>query len=136
LATIKVPLGPPYGTVPVNTTAICAAIPDPSLPDAATELLVDSAGGRSINALVAIGEMGTRLGGDFAEFTAADPPKSTCFVNRTAWVSVVPHPQVDGVSQINFANRRYLAVVGDVDEVLARLERGSPSRSAGRPRTR
>ena len=97
MATIKVPLGPPCGTVPVNTNAICAAIPDPALPDAATELLIDSAGGRSINALVAIGEIGRILGGDFAEFTAADPPNSTCFVNRTAWVSVVPHPQVKGV---------------------------------------
>jgi hypothetical protein len=33
----------------------------------------------------------------------------------------VPHPQVAGVSQINFANR-YIPVVGNIDTVRAKLE--------------
>jgi hypothetical protein len=136
MTTISVPVGPPYGTIPVNTKLICAAVPDPVSPDTASHLLIDSAGGRSINALVKIREMGKMLGDEFAEFTAADQARSTCFVNRAAWVSVVPHPQVQTVSQINFANRRYLPVTGTVDKVIARLERGSAARSARRARAR
>jgi hypothetical protein len=132
MATINVPVGPPYGTIPVNTNAVCAVIPDPVSPSAASDLLIDSAGGRSISALVQIGDMGKMLGSDFVEFTAADQTRSTCFVNRIAWVSIVPHPQIAAVSQINFANRRPLAVAGSVKDVLARLERGPPARSARR----
>ena len=67
MTTINVPIGPPYGTIPINTNAICAAIPDPVSPAAASDLLIDSAGGRSINALVEIAELGGMLGNDFVE---------------------------------------------------------------------
>jgi hypothetical protein len=133
---ISVPVGPPYGTIPVNTKLICAAVPDPVSPDTASNLLIDSAGGRSITALVKIREVGKMLGGDFAEFIQADQARSVCFVNRAAWVSVVPHPQVERVSQINFANRRYLPVTGTVDKVIERLEKASAARSARRSRVR
>ena len=136
MATINVPVGPPYGTVPVNAKAICAAVPNWVLPDTASDLLIDSAGGRSINALVQIGKIGTMLGRAFVEFTAADQARSTCFVNRAAWVSVVPHPQIEGVSQINFANRRYLAVTGKVSDVHARLEHRSSARNVQSSRAR
>jgi hypothetical protein len=87
-------------------------------------------GGRSIAALLDIREVGQLLGTTFAQFTMAGG-RSPCFVSRTAWVSIVPHPQVAGVAQINFANR-YLAVVGSVDEVRAKLEGPSAVwRSAG-----
>jgi hypothetical protein len=125
MAAIKVPVGPPYGTIPVNADAICAAIPDPALPAAASLLLIDSAGGRSINASVGIRDIGRMLGAGFAEFASVDQTGSICFVSRTAWISVAPHPQVQGVSQINFANRRPLAVAGSVDVVLAILEQAS-----------
>jgi hypothetical protein len=136
MTTISVPVGPPYGTIPVNTKLICAAVPDPVSPDTASNLLIDSAGGRSITALVKIRQVGKMLGNEFAEFTQADQARSVCFVNRTGWVSVVPHPQVEGVSQINFANRRYLPVTGMVDKVIERLEKGSAGRSARRRRGR
>ena len=136
MTTISVPVGPPYGTIPVNTKLICAAVPDPVSPDTASHLLIDSAGGRSINALVKIREIGKMLGNEFAEFTEADQARSICFVNRAAWVSVVPHPQVQAVSQINFANRRYLPVTGTVDDVIGRLESRSAVRSARRARGR
>lgn len=119
---ISVPVGPPYGTVPVNADAICAAVPHPVSPETSTDLLVDSAGGRSINVLAPVSQIGKLLGGDFVEFHVADQAGSTCFVSRTGWVSVVPHPQVMGVSQINFAHRRYLAVSGSVEQVLTKLE--------------
>ncbi len=136
MTTIRVPVGPPYGTIPVNTKLVCAAVPDPVSPDTASNLLIDLAGGRSITALVKICEIGKMLGSEFAEFTQADQARSICFVNRAAWVSVVPHPQVQGVSLINFANRRYLPVTGTVDDVIARLESGSAVRSARRARSR
>jgi hypothetical protein len=120
MAVIALPLGPPYGKVPVNTDLICAAIPDPAQPAKASDLLIDAAGGRSIAALLDIRQVGQLLGAAFVQFTMAGG-RSPCFVSRTAWVSIVPHPQVAGVAQINFANR-YLAVVGSVGEVRAKLE--------------
>ena len=48
VAIVEVPLGPPYGKVPVNTDLICAAIPDPAQPVKASDLLIDAAGGRSM----------------------------------------------------------------------------------------
>lgn len=120
---ITVLLGPPYGTVPVSTDLICAAIPDPAQPAKASDLLIDAAGGRSIAALADIREIGKSLGAEFVQFTMAGG-KSPCFIRRTAWVSIVPHPQVAGVAQINFANR-YVSVVGSVDEVRAKLEGAS-----------
>lgn len=136
MTTINVPIGPPYGTIPINTNAICAAIPDPVSPAAASDLLIDSAGGRSINALVEIAELGGMLGNDFVEFSAADQARSTCFVNRKMWVSIVSHPQIAAVAQINFANRRPLAVTGSVGDVLDRLEREATAKSAKRTAAR
>ncbi|ANW00803.1 hypothetical protein [Bradyrhizobium icense] len=77
-------------------------------------MLIDSADGRSITALVGIDELGKMLGDNFVEFVAADQARSICFVNRMAWVSITSHPQIAGVSQINFANRRPLGVAGSV----------------------
>jgi hypothetical protein len=88
MATINVDIGPPYDTIAVNADTICAAIPDPVTPDKASNLLIDSSGGRSITALVTIESIGKMLGGNFAKFTAADQAQSVCFVNRVLWVSV------------------------------------------------
>lgn len=128
---IEVDIGPPYDTIVVNADTICAVIPDPASPGKASNLLIDSAGGRSITALVKIANIGSMLGDNFVQFTAADQAKSICFVNRILWVSVAPHPQVARVSQINFANRRPLSVAGQVANVRALLE-GSPARTARR----
>ena len=108
--------------IAVNTNSVCAAIPDPVSPDKASDLLINSAGGRSNVALDAIARIGEILGDNFAEFTAADPAKSVCLVNRMLWVSVAAHPQIARVSQITFANRRPLSVAGQVSDVLAGLE--------------
>jgi len=91
---------------------------------------------RADGQLLEIGEMGKMLGRDFVEFTAADQAKSRCFISRIVWVSIVPHPQIAAVSQINFANRRPLAVAGSVKDVLARLERRPSARSARRASAR
>ena len=61
MTTIRVPVGPPYGTIPVNAKLICAAVPDPVSPDTASHLLIDSAGGRLINAMVKIREIGSAM---------------------------------------------------------------------------
>ncbi|SCB28396.1 hypothetical protein GA0061099_1004150 [Bradyrhizobium yuanmingense] len=131
MTTIEVDIGPPYGTIAVNADTICAAIADPTSPDKLSNLLIDSAGGRSITALAAIANIGSMLGSNFVQFTAADQAKSVCFVNRMLWVSVAPHPQVTRVSQISFANRRPLSVAGQVANVLSLL-RGKPGRTARR----
>lgn len=131
MTTIEVDIGPPYGTIAVNADTICAAIPDPASPAKASNLLIDSAGGRSITALATIANVGNMLGGNFVQFIAADQAKSVCFVNRMLWISVAPHPQVARVSQISFANRRPLSVAGQVANVLALLE-GKPARTARR----
>lgn len=109
---IKVDIGPPYDTIAVNADTICAAIPDPAYPSKVSNLLIDSAGGRSITALAKIADIGNMLGDNFVQFTAADQAKSICFVNRWLWVSVAPHLQVAKVSQVSFANRRPLSVAG------------------------
>jgi hypothetical protein len=121
MAIIEIPAGPPYGTIPVNTLAIYAAVPHPAAPATSTDLLIDSSGARSIQALVPIGNLGNMLGADFAEFTMSAVTPQACFVNRTSWVSIVPHPQIAGVAQINFANH-YIAVVGSVADVLKKLQ--------------
>lgn len=136
MTTIHVPIGLPSGPIPVNIDLICAAIPDPVSPDAASNLLIDSAGGRSINALLDIVKLGSMLNSDFVKFTAADQARSTCFVNRKMWISIVPHPQVDDVAQINFANRRPLAVRGTVKNVLALLEAAPTAKRAKRESAR
>jgi hypothetical protein len=50
----------------------------------------------------------------------ADVARSTCFVNRTTWVSLVPHPQIPEIVQINFAHH-YIPVTGTLAEVQQRL---------------
>jgi hypothetical protein len=65
--------------------------------------------------------IGRMLGSGFVEFAMADVARSLCFVNRMTWVSVVPHPQVSGVAQINFANH-YVPVRGTVTETLQKLQ--------------
>jgi hypothetical protein len=130
MAIIEIPAGPPYGTIPVNTLAIYAAVPHPAAQQTSTDLLIDSSGARSIQALVPIDNVGKMLGADFAEFTMSAVTRQACFVNRTSWVSIVPHPQIAGVVQINFANH-YIAIVGSVADVLKQLEStAAPSRLA------
>ena len=136
MPTIEVPVGQPHGDILVNIDLICAAVPDLVSPDRASSLLINSAGGRSITALLKISEIGKLLGNAFVEFTVADAAKSTCFVNRTIWVSIVPHPQVRDVTQINFAHRRYLPVTGTINEVIKQLEGGSSAKSARRAQRR
>jgi hypothetical protein len=138
VAIIEIPVGPPYGTIPVNTSAFYSAVPHPAAPSSASDLLIDSSGARSIQALVSIDQIGGMLGGDFAEFKLADVGRLRCFVNRTSWVSIVPHPQICGVVQINFANH-YIAVVGTVVEVRKKLQSSpavSVAKAAKRPRAR
>ena len=121
MAIIEIPAGPPYGTIPVNASAIYAAVPHPAAPKTSTDLLIDASGARSIQALVPIDNLGKMLGADFAELTMSAVTPQACFVNRTSWVSIVPHPQIGGVAQINFANH-YIAVVGSVADVLKKLQ--------------
>jgi hypothetical protein len=140
---IEIPVGPPYGTIPVNTLAIYAAVPHAAAPEKSTDLLIDSSGARSIQALVPIDNLGKMLGADFAEFTMSTATRPACFVNRTSWVSIAPHPQIGGVVQINFANH-YIPVVGSLADVLKKLEStAAPSRletaakrSRARPRAK
>lgn len=117
---IDVPVGPPYGTIPVNTSTIYAVVPHPPDPMAASDLLIDSSGARSIQALLPITNFAGLLGKDFVEFPMADIAQSACFVNRTTWVSIVPHPQISSVVQINFAHH-YIPVRGTVAEVKKQL---------------
>jgi hypothetical protein len=140
MAIIEIPIGAPYGTVPVNTLTVYAVLPHPAAPQSSTDLLIDSAGARSIQALLPIDEVGRMLGNEFAEFTLAHVSPEKCFVNRTTWVSIVPHPQIDGVVQINFANH-YTPVRGTVPEVLRKLQvspemAGTQRAGIKRPRSR
>ena len=121
MAIIHVPVGPPYGTISVNTQTVYAVVADPASPKNASDLLIDSAGARSIKALLEVGAVGAMLDREFASFVMAAVSESTCFVNRTAWVSITPHPQVKNVVQINFANH-YVPVRGSIDEVRAKLQ--------------
>jgi hypothetical protein len=130
MAIIEIPVGEPYGTIPVNTLTIYSAVPHPPAPDTSSDLLIDSSGARSIQALAPIKDIGLMLGTDFAEFTMASVARSTCFVNRTTWVSIVPHPQIAGVVQINFANH-YIPVRGTVTEVRQALQSAVKFASAG-----
>jgi hypothetical protein len=130
MAIIEIPVGEPYGTIPVNTLTIYSAVPHPPAPDTSSDLLIDSSGARSIQALVPINAIGRMLGTDFAEFTMANVARSTCFVNRTTWVSIVPHPQIAGVVQINFTNH-YIPVRGTVSEVRQALQSAAKLASAG-----
>ena len=120
MAIIDVPIGPPYGTIPVNTLTIYAVVPHPADPTAASDLLIDSSGARSIQALLSITNFGGLLGKDFVEFPMADMAQSICFVNRMTWVSIVPHPQISRVVQINFAHH-YIPDRGTVEEVKKQL---------------
>ena len=137
---IEIPVGPPYGTIPVNTASIYAVVPQPAAPATSSDLLIEASGARSIHALVPIDTLGPMLGRGFAKLTMADVARSPCFVNRTSWVSIVPHPQISGVVQINFANQ-YIPVRGTVAEVRQELEgarkpAGARAGASGRPRAR
>lgn len=140
MAIIEVPVGEPYGTIPVNALAIYAVVPHPAAPSSGSDLLIDSSGARSIQALLPVQDIGHMLGNDFDEFTMADVARLACFVNRATWVSIVPHPQISGVAQINFAHH-YVPVRGTVAEVLQKLQSSSAlasvaSETGGRPRAR
>ncbi len=120
MAIIEFPTAPPYGNVPVNTDTIYAAVPDAADPQRLSDLLIDSASVRSIQVLIPVDQAGQRLGAGFIRFEMAALSPSYCYVNRTTWVSIVPHPQISGVTQINFRNH-YLAVKGTVAQVRAAL---------------
>jgi hypothetical protein len=54
---IEVPVGPPYGNIPVNTLSIYAVVPQPAAAETGSDLLIDSSGARSIQALLPIGRL-------------------------------------------------------------------------------
>ena len=60
--------------------------------------------------------VGPQLGADFVRFQAAAVHPITCFINRRAWVSLNPHPQVANVVQIH-GKSRFVAVQGSMELV-------------------
>lgn len=119
MAVIVVTVAPPYGPVSVNTDMIYAVVPD--IPGTGTKLLIDTAGGRSVAALEDIDAIEAMLASaSFVRFNQASLKPGPVLVNRVGWVSVVPHPQVKGVTQVNFKNH-YIAVKASVDKVAAAL---------------
>ncbi len=111
---IQVPVGPPYGNILVNTDNLYAVQSHAVAPADSSDLLIDSAGARSILALVPIRTIAMQLGSNFVQLTASSG--GSCFVNRLRWVSVVPHPQIAGVTHINYANHA-IAVAGDIGTI-------------------
>jgi hypothetical protein len=129
MAVIDVPIGQPYGDISANTDGIYAATADASDPGGATDLLINSAGARSILVLLPIARVARLLADDFVEFTQASGGGGVCYVNRRLWVSITPHPQVPGVVHINFPEH-LVAVQGTVATIRERLRPGRrrPSR--------
>nr|WP_298690184.1 hypothetical protein [uncultured Dongia sp.] len=120
MSVVTFPTVKPYTQVAVNSTQVFAAIVDPQAPDVNSELLVDAAGGRSILVVKPILNVGADLGGAFVRMQTAAVSPSTCYVNKAAWVSILPHPQQPGVCQV-FGQNRYVAVQGDIQSVSALL---------------
>jgi hypothetical protein len=80
---IEVPTAPPFGTIPVNTARIYAVRPHAAAPTKAADLLIESAGARSILAEVAFDTVASLLGPEFVEFRMADIARTPCRLNRT-----------------------------------------------------
>jgi hypothetical protein len=117
---VTLPAPPPYDQVSLNPDTLFAAVADPANSGGSSDLLLDSAGGRSIFVTAAIDSVGRQLGPDFVRFQAAAVHPVSCFVNRHAWVSLNPHPQVANVVQIH-GKSRYIAVQGSMADVQAAL---------------
>lgn len=109
----------PYGKIRVNTDFVYAVVEN----DVGTgsKLLIDTAGGRSIEVLEDLDAIDTAAGrGVFAIFKKAALTSGSVLINRSGWVSIVPHPQVPKVTQINFKNH-YIAVKASLDVVAKAL---------------
>ena len=121
MPTITVTAPPPYGKIPVNTDMIYAIVDDPV--GKGSRLLIDTAGGRAIQAEETIDQFEDGLKKFFARFDRASIDPGPVLINRLGWVSIVPHPQVSGVTQINFKNH-YVPVKATVDQVSAVFGKG------------
>jgi hypothetical protein len=110
----------PYNRVAVRSEQVFAATVDPQASDMNSELLVDAAGGRSILVLEKIDSVGAKLGAGFVALTTAAVSPAICYVNKSGWVSILPHPQKPGVCQI-FRQARHVAVQGDLATITDAL---------------
>jgi hypothetical protein len=113
---VTLPAPAPYNEVTLNSDNLFAAMGDPPNPRGSSDLVLDSAGGRSIFVTEDIEIVGPQLGADFVRFQAAAVHPITCFVNRRAWVSLNPHPQVANVVQIH-GKSRFVSVQGSIESV-------------------
>lgn len=121
MSVIRFPTVSPYGTVAVQSEKVFAIIVDSEAPADNSELLLDASGGRSVLVLKPISEVAAELGANFVKFTTAAVGPSECYVNKEAWVTVLPHPQHSNVCQV-FGHNRYVAVQGSIGGVSAKLE--------------
>jgi hypothetical protein len=122
LRIIEVPIGAPFGTIPVNTDRLSAVRPHAPAPEHATDLLIQGAGPRSILGQVPFDSVTGQLGGEFVQFTMANEARNACRLNRRLWVSINPHPQVPNVSQVNYGDNS-VNVEGGVASVLEKMMR-------------
>lgn len=118
MAIITVTAPAPYGSVPVNTDMIYAIVPDPV--GSGSKLLVDVAGGASVSAAENITALGNLVGAAFVLFKQASLRPASVLLNRIGWVSIVPHPQVKDVTQVNYKNH-YIPVKATVSTVAQAL---------------
>ena len=118
MAVITVTAPPPYGAIPVNTDMIYAVVPD-DISDG-SKLLIDTAGGRSVSAIDDVDAIAGLVGTAFARFKWAGLQSGYVLLNRIGWVSIVSHPQVKGVTQVNYKNH-YIPVKASVDAVTVAL---------------
>ncbi|PZU88371.1 MAG: hypothetical protein DI527_17475 [Chelatococcus sp.] len=106
---------PPYGEISVNTDMIYCVIPGTG--KKGSRLLIDAAGGASIEATESLSQIEHLVGDHFAKFDRASIDPGKTLANRMGWVSIVPHPQVKDVCQINYKNH-YVPVKGALPEVI------------------
>ncbi len=106
---------PPYGEISVNTDMIYCVITGAGKKGA--RLLIDAAGGASIEATDSLSQIERLVGDDFVKFDRASIDPGKTLANRIGWVSIVPHLQVKDVCQINYRNH-YVPVKGKLTEVV------------------
>jgi hypothetical protein len=128
---VTLPAPAPYNEVTLNSDSLFAAVGDPADLEGSSDLLPDSAGGRSIFVTASIEVVGPQLGPDFVRFDAAAVRPGPFFVNRRAWVSLNPHPQVANVVQIH-GKSRFVAVKGSMESVRKAFASLPPIASANK----